>query len=421
MAPEPGDLDSLEIHNLSSLATPAGRSARAGLAQGALRVVNRAAVRCENGEIVFVGTEEDLRQRRYPRARREIDGGQGTLLPGFVDAHTHPIWAGDRAEEFARRLAGTSYAEIAAAGGGILSTVAATRAASDAELTRATVSRLAAMAKAGTTTAECKSGYDLTEAGEIRCLDILRAAASRAPVRVVPTLLAAHGIPPEFRDDRREWVRRICTEIIPRAAADRRADFCDVFCDEGYFTADESRTILNAARMAGLKLRIHADELGLSGGARVAADVAAVSADHLLFIGEAEIELLRRAGTVATLLPGTAWWLGTRRAPARALVAAGVPVAIATDANPGSCNTESLPAVAGHACHDYGLSIEETITAITLNGAASVGKADRLGSIEEGKLADFVLLDAPDYRHLIYHWGVNLVRLTIVGGVVHES
>ncbi len=410
---------SLEIRDLSQLATPLGGAARGGRAQGELLVLRGAAVRAEEGKIVFAGSDAGLRGR-YPKPSREIDGAGKTLLPGFVDAHTHPVWAGDRAAEFARRLAGESYAAIAASGGGIVATVEATRRASRGDLTAATRSRLLAMRRSGTTTAECKSGYTLDVEGEIRSLEILRDLAAEAIVSIVPTLLAAHEIPVERRSDRAAWVREIAEEILPRAASAGLAAFCDVFCEEGVFTVEESRTILVRAKELGLGIRLHADELARSGGARLAAELGAASADHLLFAGPEEIEALARSGTVATLLPGTAWWLKSRCAPARALIAAGVPVAVATDANPGSCNTESLPAVAGHACHDYGMSIEETVTAMTLNGAASLGRAGDRGSIEPGKRADLVILDAPDYRHLVYHWGLPLVTHTIVGGRVHE-
>ena len=411
---------SLEIRNLACLATPLGDSARSGNEQKAVKVLTRAAVRCEGGRITFAGLESDLAGMNLARAEVELDGSGKTLLPGFVDAHTHPVWAGDRAAEFARRLSGESYESIAASGGGIAATVAATRRATADALSQATLSRLEKMAVHGTTTAECKSGYALDAIGEIAALRILRDLEASAPVRIVPTLLAAHAIPPEFRADRGEWVRIIAEEILPETASEGLASFCDVFCDEGYFTVEESRTILSAARRLGIGLRVHADELALSGGSRLAGELSVASADHLLCIGAEEIAALERAGTVATLLPGTAWWLRGKKAPARALIDAGVPVAIATDANPGSCNTESLPAVAGHACLDYGMSIEETLTAITLNGAASLGLARDRGSIQPGKSADLVLLDAPDYRHLVYHWGVSLVSHTIVKGRIHE-
>jgi imidazolonepropionase len=410
----------LEIRNLACLATPRGRSPLSGAAQGEIFTLSGAAVRCEDGRIVFAGPDRELARHASGRPHLEIDGTGKTLLPGFVDAHTHPVWAGDRAGEFARRLAGETYAAIAASGGGIRATVEATRRASREELLAAVRGRLRRMHRAGTTTAECKSGYELTADGEIRSLEILSEVSAEVPVRVVPTVLAAHELPPEFASRRSEWVRIVIEEILPGAASRGLAQFADVFCEEGVFTVEESRAILSAAASLGLGLRIHAEEHAHTGGARLAAELHAASADHLLYLEPGDIQALRASGTVATLLPGTAWWLKSRRAPARALIAAGVPVAVATDANPGSCNTESLPAVAAHACLDMGLSTEEVLTAITLNGAASLGLAEQVGSIEEGKAADLVLLDAPDYRHLIYHWGDSLVSQTICGGRTDE-
>ncbi len=312
--------------------------------------------------------------------------------------------------EIGRRLAGESYAAIAAEGGGIRSTVRATREASTEELARLLRERLERMREHGTTTVEAKSGYGLTLEDEVRSLEVL-AEAGRDPSlpRLVPTLLAAHEIPPEYERRRAEWVRIIEQEIVPETARRGLARFCDVFCDDGVFTVDESRTILEAARRAGMGLRIHADELARSGGAFLAAELAAASADHLLRIGTEEVAALARAGTVATILPGTAWWMRSKPAPARELVAAGVPVAVASDFNPGTCLTESLASVAAHACLDSGLSVEETLTAMTLNAAASLGLASETGSLEPGKAADVIWIDAPDDRHLIYHWGVNLV------------
>jgi len=413
---------SLDIRGAASLATPVGATARRGREQGEILRIREPALRAEGGTLVFVGTEADYRREYGGRpAEVTIDATGRTLLPGLVDAHTHPVWTGDRGAEIARRLAGESYASIAAEGGGILATVAATRAASDEELSATVRRRLRRMLEHGTTTVEAKSGYGLTAEQEIRSLACLRdiardiAVEERLP-RIVPTLLAAHEVPPEFRARRAEWVRAVAEEIVPRAAREGLALFCDVFCEEGVFTVAESREILQAARRAGLGLRVHADELARSGGALLAAELSAESADHLLFIGEQEIAALARSGTVAVILPGTAWWMRSRRAPARGLVEAGVPVAIASDANPGTCHTESLPAVAAHACLDSGLTVEETLTGMTLNAAASLGLADRVGSLEAGKSADVVVLDAPDDRHLIYHWGVNLVSAVVRSG-----
>ena len=410
---------SLDIRGAASLATPVGSSARRGPEQGEILRIREPAVRAEDGVLVFVGTEAEYRlQFGGQRADTTVDATGKTLLPGLVDAHTHPVWVGNRGEEIGRRLAGESYSAIAASGGGILATVRATRAASDDELASAARRRMETMLAHGTTTAEAKSGYGLTPDDELRSLRILRDLDGPDLPRVVPTLLAAHEIPPEFRDRREEWVRIVADELVPMAAREKLARFCDVFCEEGVFTVDESRRILAAARRAGLGLRVHADELARSGGALLAAELGAASADHLLFAGDAEIAALSRSGTVAVILPGTAWWMRGRRAPARAMISAGVPVAVASDANPGTCYTESLAAVAPHACLDSGLSVEETLTGMTLNAAASLGLAAEVGSLEAGKSADVLVLDAPDDRHLVYHWGVNLMSKVVLRGRV---
>ena len=412
-------MPSLDIRGAASLATPVGRAARLGREQGEILRIREPAVRAEDGVLTFVGTEADYRREYGSRpADVTVDATGKTLLPGLVDAHTHPVWVGDRGEEIGRRLAGESYSAIAAAGGGILATVRATRAASDAELADAVRRRMRTMLAHGATTVEAKSGYGLTAVDEIRALRILRGMDDPGLPRVVPTLLAAHEIPPEFRDRREEWVRIVADELVPQAAREGLARFCDVFCETGVFTVEESRRILEAAGRAGLGRRIHADELARSGGALLAAEVGAASADHLLFVGEAEIAALAGAGTVAVILPGTAWWMRSKPAPAREMIAAGVPVAVASDANPGTCYTESLAAVAVHACLDSGLSVEETLTGVTLNAAASLGLAEEVGSLETGKSADVLVLDSRDDRHLIYHWGINLMSTVVLRGRV---
>ncbi|HEY3170359.1 MAG TPA: imidazolonepropionase [Thermoanaerobaculia bacterium] len=413
-------MSSLDIRGAALLATPLGSEPRRGRAQGEILRIREPAVRAENGLLVFVGSEADyVREYAGRRADVTVDATEKTLVPGFVDAHTHPVWVGDRGEEIGRRLAGESYAAIAAAGGGILATVRATRAAPDDELSSTVRKRLRRMLEHGTTTVEAKSGYGLTVNHELRSLRLLASLGGDDDLpEIVPTLLAAHEVPPEFRDQRGEWVRIIAEEIVPRVARERLARFCDVFCEDGVFTVQESRTILGAARRMGLGLRVHADELARSGGTLLAAELGAASADHLLFAGEKEIAALSRSGTGATILPGTAWWMRSRRAPARAMIDAGVPVAIASDANPGTCYTESLGAIAPHACLDSGLSAEETLTGMTLNAAASLGFAERVGSIEPGKRADILVLDAPGDRHLVYHWGINLVSAVIHNGRV---
>jgi imidazolonepropionase len=413
-------MTSLDIRGAASLATPIGSTARRGAQQREILRIRNPAVRAEGGVLLFVGTDADYRREYSGRpADVTVDAAGGTLLPGFVDCHTHPVWTGDRGEEIGRRLAGESYSKIAAEGGGILATVRATRAASDEELSTTVRRRLRRMLAHGTTTVEAKSGYGLTVSDELRALRLLRDLGREADLPgIVPTLLAAHEVPPEFRDRRGEWVRIVAEEIVPGVAKEGLARFCDVFCEEGVFTVAESRTILEGARLQGLGLRIHADELARSGGTLLAAELGAASADHLLFAGGEEIAALAASPTVAVVLPGTAWWMRSRRAPARSMIEAGVPIAVASDSNPGTCFTESLAAVAPHACLDSELTVEETLTGMTLNAAASLGLADRIGSLEPGKTADVVVLDAPDDRHLVYHWGVNAVKTVVRGGRV---
>ncbi|HEX2224536.1 MAG TPA: imidazolonepropionase, partial [Thermoanaerobaculia bacterium] len=325
--------------------------------------------------------------------------------------------AGSREEEFAARLAGKTYQEIAAAGGGILSTVAATRRASEEELAANVRRRLDQMLTWGTTTAEAKSGYGLNLEDELKQLRAIRRAAAEHPVDLVPTLLAAHEFPLEHRQNRDRYVDLICEEIIPATAEQGLAHFCDVFCEHGVFSAAESRRVLEAGVRHGLRPRLHADEFVDSGGAELAGELGALSADHLIAVSPAGVEALARSGVTAVLLPGTSFFLMKHRyAPARRLVEAGVPIALATDCNPGSSHTESMPMVFVLAVFELGLTIEESLTAATLNAAACLGLGAEIGSVEEGKRADLVLLDAPNLLHLAYHYGINPVGAVVKGG-----
>ena len=409
----------LLIHNLSEVATPEGSAARRGTDQARVRRIAGAEVLCRDGRIAFVGSPEE-RARQFgelPGAER-LDGRRGTLIPGFVDPHTHLPWAGTREEEFTARLAGKSYQEIAAAGGGILSTVSATRRASEEELAANVLTRMDQMLAWGTTTAEAKSGYGLNQQDELKQLRAIRQASERHPVDLVPTLLAAHEVPPEHRQDRGRWVDLICDEIVPATAAAGLARFCDVFCEEGVFTAAESRRVLEAGVRHGLAPRLHADEFVDSGGAALAAELGALSADHLMAVSPAGVEALARSGVTAVLLPGTSFFLKKDYAPARRLVEAGVPVALATDCNPGTSFTESMPMVVVLAVFQLGLSLEESLTAATLNSASCLGLGHEIGSVEPGKRADLVLLDAPNLLHLVYHYGINPVAAVVKGGRV---
>jgi imidazolonepropionase len=408
----------LLIHGLGELATPLGSSPRRGGEQRQVRRLPDAEVLCRDGRIAFAGTAAERRRQlgELPDAER-LDGRGGTLVPGFVDPHTHLPWAGSREDEFAARLAGRSYQEIAAAGGGILSTVAATRRASEEELVAAVGRRLNLMLAWGTTTAEAKSGYGLSLDGELKQLRAIRRAAESHAVDLVPTLLGAHEVPAEWRHDRAGFLDLVCGEIIPAAAEAGLARFCDVFCERGVFDAAESRRVLLAGARHGLAPRLHADEFVDSGGAALAGELGALSADHLIAVSDEGIEALARAGVVAVLLPGTSFFLMKHRyAPARRLIEAGVPVALATDCNPGSSHTESMPMVVVLAVFELGMSVEESLTAATLNAACSLGLGHEIGSIEVGKRADLVLLGLPNLLHLAYHYGINPVAAVIKAG-----
>lgn len=392
----------LLIEHLEQLYTVAGPGPRAGARQGDITAIADGAVAVGGATIIAAGSTSEVKAAvTLTPDTRVIDGRGRSLVPGFVDGHTHVVYAGDRRDELRRRLAGATYAEIAAAGGGILSTVRATRAASEQALIDATAARLAGMLKAGTTTAESKSGYGLDTGTELRMLRVTRALNDQQPVELVSTFMGAHEVPPEFRGRQDDYTRLIIDDMIPAAAG--LAEWCDVFCDRGFFTPEESTAILEAGLAAGLKPRIHADELAASGGSQVAARVGARSADHLVHVPADGITAMAGAGVIATLLPSAAFYLKLGRfAPARDLISAGVPVALATDINPGGGFSPSMPFAMALACFSMGLTFEEALVAATINGAASLDRADRVGSLEPGKQFDAVLVDGP---------AVNLLRI----------
>jgi imidazolonepropionase len=382
------------ILDIDRLVPCAGPAPRRGPAQGMLETIANGAVAAAGGTIVFAGHMTDCfaRVTRAPGAT-VLDGRGCTVLPGFVDPHTHVVYAGDRRDELRRRLAGATYAEIAAGGGGIVSTVQATRAATEAELVAASAPRLAEMLRQGTTTCEVKSGYGLETGAELRMLRAIRALAGTTPVELVPTFMGAHEVPVEHRADRRKYIDLVVGEMIPQVAAEGLAEWCDVFCETGVFTPDESAEILHAGLRHGLKARIHADELDASGGSLVAAGVGARSADHLIFVPPDGILGLASAGVVATLLPIAAFYLKLPRfAPARALVAAGVPVAIATDMNPGGGLSASMPFAMALACFGMHMTMEEAVIAATINAAFAIDRHERVGSLEAGKQLDAVVV-----------------------------
>ncbi|MBI4231085.1 MAG: imidazolonepropionase, partial [Planctomycetes bacterium] len=406
----------LILSGIGELATPEGRLPRPGASADRIAVEHGRAIAVRGGRIVAVGEEAGI-LRRFTGPRK--DAGGRLVTPGLVDPHTHAVFVGDRSAEFDARLRGATYRQIAEAGGGIRATVRAVREASDDRLRSETALRLSRMLAHGATTVEVKSGYGLTAPQEVRLLEVARDAAKfPAAPRVVPTFLGAHEVPDEFRADRDGYVRLVREEMIPRVARGGLARFCDVFCEEGVFDVEQTRSILLAARAAGLGLKIHAEEFAVTGGARLAADLGATSADHLLAVDRDGIAALAGAGVVAVLLPGTSYTLRRAGAAARDLLAEGVTVAVGTDCNPGSSPTESMGLMLSMACCLRGLTPAEALTACTLNAAAAVGMADRIGSLDEGKEADWVMWDASSYTELPTRFGTNLVAAVGKGGKV---
>lgn len=379
-----------------------------------LRVVDGAVLVIRDGRFVHVGRENEMPPEILSAVDSDLDANGATAIPGFVDSHTHIAFDGYRESEFNRRLRGETYSDIAATGGGILSTVRSTRQASVEVLVDRVLERTRTMALHGTTTSEAKSGYGLSREHELKQLEAVAEAACAAPVRLVPTCLAAHDFPPELRGSdaqRAEYVQAVIEEILPAVAEKKLARFCDVFVEKGVFTREQGRRILEAGKALGMTPRIHADELSDTDGAALAAEIGAASADHLMYISDAGISALAASRTVANLLPATSFFLmSDRYAPARTFLERGAIISLSSDCNPGSSMTESMPMVVQLATLQMKLTVEEALTAATLNGAYSLGLAEETGSIEAGKRADFVLLDAPGYLHLVYHFGVNLVR-----------
>lgn len=411
---------SLLIRNLSQVATPNGRTAARGRAMRDLTVLDKSVIVVRDGLFAYVGPEADLPSTLRESITGDYDARGATALPGFVDAHTHIPFAGFRESEFNRRLQGERYEEIAASGGGIASTVRATRIATEDELVANILERTSMMARYGTTTAEAKSGYGLETEAELKQLRAIRRASEDSPVRLVPTCLAAHEFPPDNRGTpakRQAWVSTIIEDILPAVAREKLAVYCDVFVERDVFTRKEGEAVLRAGLALGLTPRIHADELSDTDGAALGASLGAASADHLMFVSGVGIAALGKSNTVANLLPATSFFLmSDRYAPARKLIEADAIVALSTDCNPGSSMTESMPFVMQLATLHMKMTVEESITAATLNSAHALGLAGEVGSIEVGKRADLVLIDAPNYLHLVYHFGVNLVTAVFRDG-----
>lgn len=429
----------LFIRHAAQVVTPLGHRPVRGMAMGNLELIPDGAVAIRDGRIVAVGPTSTV-EAQITEAAEILEARDQVVVPGFVDPHTHLVWAGDRAAEFELRLKGATYLEILRAGGGILSTVRATRAASSDQLIAETRSRMDRMLLHGTTTAEAKTGYGLEWETERRLLDVLHHLNGAHPLDLVPTFLGAHAVPEEHRENPEAYVGQLIEEMLPRIAAQRypvegpwsppwadgrAAWFCDVFCERGAFDLDQTRRILEAAKALGFGLKVHADEFEPALGATpLAVQLRAISVDHLVSTPPEHLELLARSETIGVTLPGTPFGLATGHyAPGRQLIDAGGALAIATDLNPGTSWCESMPMMMALATRYMKLTPAEALTAATLNAACAIGLGREIGSLEPGKQADLVLLDARDYRHLAYRYGVNLVHTVVKRGkiVVREG
>ena len=408
----------LIIKNASELVTCSGFQAKCGREMSDLHIIEDGAVGIKDGIIQAVGTTAQVLQGFDDTGVDVIDAANKAVLPGFVDSHTHFVFGGYRAEEFSWRLRGDSYMEIMQRGGGILDTVRATRSATGEELIASGSKRLDSMLSFGVTTVEGKSGYGLDRDTEIKQLQVMQTLNRSHPVEIVPTFLGAHAVPGEYKGKEDDFIDFMTAEVMPLVADGKLAEFCDVFCEKNVFSVTQSRRLLQKALQLGFKLKIHADEMVQLGGAELAAELGAVSADHLLQASEKGIAGIASGGVVATLLPGTAFSLKEPYARGRDMIDRDCAVALATDFNPGSCFTESIPLIAALATLYMGIRPEEVIVALTINGAAALDRADRIGSIDVGKQGDVIILEFPSYRFIPYHTGVSTVEKVIKKGVV---
>jgi len=392
--------------------------------ESGLGIIRKGAITVKEGKIFWIGKTEELPKKfGLGKDGQEIDATGKVVMPGLIDSHTHLIFAGSREKEFEQRIQGLSYLEIAERGGGILSTVEATRKASFDELLLLGKKRLDRMLSKGVTTIEAKSGYGLSLQDEMKILKVMKALQEVHPIEIVPTFLGAHTIPREFRDARTRYIDLLTKEMIPRVAQERLAEFCDVFCEEKAFTLEESKKILETGKGYGLKPKIHADQLSPGGGAELAAEVNAFSADHLEHVSQTGIERMAEKGVTAVLLPGASFFLSMKKLPpAREMIQKGVYVSLATDLNPGSSMTESLPLMMTMGCTMYKMVPKEVIQGTTIHAARSMGRENEIGSLEVGKQADILLLAIPNYRYLPYHFGVDHVEVVIKKGrIVYQK
>ena len=400
------------VTNIGMLATPQGSGPRKGPDQGSIQVLKDAWVLIEDGVIARVGTGA------APAADEVIDAGGNLVTPGLVDAHTHLIFGGWRQNELGLKLHGKTYLEIQNAGGGIQSTTNATRQSTEEELTAKAARALDEMLHFGVTTCEAKSGYGLATEHELKALQVIKNLNDRHVMDIVATFMGAHLVPAEYKANRAEYIRLVCEEMMPKVKEQGIAKYCDVFCEADTFTVEESRQVLEAGLKHGLRPKIHADEIEAIGGSVLAGELGAISAEHLIVCPPEGIASLAKGGVVACLLPATSFYLGAAFAPARDMVNAGVPVAMASDFNPGSCPCLNLQFVINLGCLKYKLTPEEVLTAVTLNAAAAIDMAGQVGSVEPGKQGDLVIWDAPDLDYICYRMGSNLTKTVIKKGAV---
>jgi imidazolonepropionase len=388
--------------------------------ESGLGMIKNGAIAVKERKILWIGrTEEFPKEFSLSKGGRKIDATGKVVMPGLIDSHTHLVFAGSRENEFEQRIQGLSYLEIAERGGGILSTVEATRKASFDELFSLGKKRLDRMLSKGVTTLEAKSGYGLSLEAEIKILKVVRALQGSHPIDIVPTFLGAHTVPKEFRSNRTHYIDLLLGEMIPMVAQERLAEFCDVFCEEKAFTLEESRKILETGKRYGLRPKIHADQLSPGSGAELAAEVGALSADHLEYVSQEGIRKMAAKGVTAVLLPGASFFLSMKKhPPAREMIEQGVAVSLATDSNPGSSMTESLPLIMTMGCTMYKMVPKEVIQATTSHAARSMGRENEIGSLEPEKQADLLVLDILNYRYLPYHFGVDHTELVIKKGKI---
>ena len=408
----------LIIKDAAELVTCSGNQAKSGKDMSDLQLIQGGTLVIKEGIITHVGSADEVMCQVEEEEYEIINAAGKSVLPGFVDSHTHFVFGGYRAEEFSWRLQGVDYMEIMNRGGGIISTVKATRKASQGSLVQSGYDRLTSMLTYGVTTVEGKSGYGLDLETEIKQLEAMKLIQENHPMDVVTTYMGAHAVAPEYKGRPDEMIDDIIQQVLPIIKKRDLAEFCDVFTEENVFTVDQSRRLLNAAAEMGFKLKMHADEIVPLGGAELAAEVGAVSADHLLQASDKGVKAMAEEGVVATLLPGTAFSLREKYARARHMIDAGCAVALASDFNPGSCHTESIPLIIALATLYMGMTPEETIMALTINGAAALDRTDTIGSLDVGKKGDVVILKEPSYHFLAYHIGVNTVERVIKNGKI---